>query len=241
MKAKLIEHIEAFLDGQISREELQEQAKGQEVTDLDQEIEWVKDTRIAVGAAGLRDQLQASLSKATTKETPVRRLRYLRPLMAIAASVLVLVIAYWGFLRTETNDLYAQYEYVDPGLPVLMSQSEEYELLDALTYYGEGNYAEAAEKLEQLQPTYPNNDTLTYYLAASLLYQGHPSMAEPYLNVVVAQDDSEFQERAQWLLVLSALRDEQTTLAAERLRPVLAAPDHPFFAEATRLQEAITQ
>ncbi|MEO0340830.1 MAG: hypothetical protein AAF242_16670, partial [Bacteroidota bacterium] len=164
MDAEFIEHIEDHLTGNISREDLERRAKEHGVSNLDQEIEWYQDSITAIQAAGLRNQLQDVLPKPQKREAKIRRMGPRRWIMTIAASLLVLVVAYFGFFNNGGNDLYAQFEYVDPGLPVVMSQSDDYLFNDAMSYFGEGNYKVAEEKLQQIQNSGVSSDTLTYFL-----------------------------------------------------------------------------
>jgi hypothetical protein len=241
MTAEVLEKIEEFLAGRIDREELQAVADRHEVTDLDAEIAWLRDSQVAIEAAGLRDQLRETLPAAPRAN--VRRLRPRRLLLAIAASALVLVAAALWLWRDDRpgGGLYADYEFVDPGLPVLMSQSDQYALYDALTYYGEGNYPVAIEKLRALQAAGAGSDTLQYYLGASLLYAGEPAAARTALDPVRTAPTSAFAKRAQWLWVLAALREGDRSLAAPVLEAIVADPQHPFRAEAQRLQTQWTQ
>jgi len=233
MNAELMEHIEHYLDGQISRKELQRIAQSMGVEDLGAEIQWVVNTRTAIEAAGLREQLREALPR------PQNKVRRLRTFLAIAASLLVLALTYWGITRETGSSLYLQYEYVDPGLPVLMSQSENHRLYDAMTYYGEGNYAVAAEKLRQLRREAPANDTITYYLGASSLYQGQTTDARQSLEKVLELGNSEFEARAQWLLVLTELKTQNIEATKSRLKSILGNPEHEFHAQAERLNNEL--
>jgi len=241
MNAEFIEKIEDYLEGKISREELQQLADAEGVDNLEQEIQWLQDSQIAVEAAGLRDQLQAALPKAEAQQPKVRRLKPIRTVLAIAATLLLLVIAYFAFLQQDTPELYAKYEYVDPGLPVLMSQSEDHLFYDAMTYYSEGNYAVAEAKLQQIRDQYTGSDTLLYYLGASQLYQGEAQDAQQILQQVAATESSSYSEKAEWLLVLSALRAANEAEAQRLVQQILDNPDHAFFAEAENLQEELNQ
>ena len=241
MSAEFIEKIEDYLEGKISREELQQLADAEGVEHLEQEIQWLQDSQIAVEAAGLRDQLQAALPKAEEQKPKVRRLKPIRTVLAIAATLLLLVIAYFGFLRNDTPTLYAKYEYVDPGLPVLMSQSEDHLFYDAMTYYSEGNYAVTEEKLQQIREQYTGSDTLLYYLGASQLYQGETQEAQESLQQVVATENFSYAEKAEWLLVLSALRAANETEAQRLVQQILDHSDHAFFEEAEKLQREFDQ
>ncbi len=236
MTAALIAKIEAFLEGRLSKEALQAQAEQEGVTNLDEEIKWFQDSQVAIEAAGLRDQLQEALSQPAEKKGIIRQLGPLRTGFAIAASILLLVVVYWGMQSESSTSLYATYEYVDPGLPVLMSQSDQHQLYDALSYYSEENYTVAAEKLARLLEAGTKSDTISYYLGASLLYQGKTEEAVPALTSLSEDSASPFHLRAQWLLVLAALKADQLTEAQQLLPIIVENQTHPFFEKAKQLQ-----
>ncbi len=241
MNELIIEKIEAYLEGDISREELQKVAADAGVSNLDQEIEWFKDSQVAIEAAGLRQQLQEVLPKPAKKEARVVQLRSIRRVLAVAASVLVIVVAYFGLNRGGSSSLYADYEYVDPGLPVLMSQSKDHQLYDALSYYSEGDYAVAEEKLQQIQADFPNSDTLSYYLGASLLYQGKTEAAKGPLQEVSSFENSRFHQRADWLLVMTALKEKDLEQAGTLVQRILDTPNHEFLERAKALKEELSK
>ncbi|NRB50113.1 MAG: hypothetical protein HRU41_20720 [Saprospiraceae bacterium] len=235
MNSDQFELIERFLDGEISRKELAEQLSDVSPAALEEEIAMMKSMRIAVEAAGLRDQLTAALPKAAPKQAKVRSLRSWRQGLAIAASVLVLILAYVFWPKAETEGLYAQYEYIDPGVPVLMSQSDQHAMYDALTYYSEEDYATAISKLSDLQTQGINNDTITYYLGASYLYQEQANEAIGSLARLTIEDGP-FRARAEWLTTLAALQLEDMDQVRKLLPSILADETHPFHTQAQQLQ-----
>jgi TolA-binding protein len=239
MNEILIEKIEDFLEGNLSREELQKMADSAGINNLEEEIQWFRDSQVAIEAVGLRNQLQDILPKSEKKEAKVIQFRSIRRILAVAASILVIAVAYWGLNQGGQSDLYASYEYVDPGLPVLMSQSKDHQLYDALTYYGEGNYSVAEEKLRQIQSDYPNSDTLTYYLGASLLYQGKTQAAKPALRQVSTFENSRFQQRADWLLIMTALKEKNLEEANTLVNKIISTPGHEFMERAQNLRKEL--
>ena len=241
MKTELIEQIEAFLDGEINRESLQLKAEILGVDDLDENIIWVKNARLAVEADGLRNQLKKTLPK-SEEETgkivtlPVNKWKW----TVAAAAVIIVLLGYWGTNLEGEPTLYAKYKYVDPGLPVLMSQSDDHLLYDALTYYSEGNYEVAEEKLLQIQDQYINNDTLIYYLGASQLYQGKSVSARQTLEKISAKENSKYKQDAEWLIVLTLLREENIDATKSALKVIVASQDHKFLDDATNLLKELT-
>ncbi|MCI4667862.1 MAG: hypothetical protein MRZ79_06850 [Bacteroidia bacterium] len=239
MEAELIAYIEDYLDGKSSKEELEKQAAQFEVEDLEKEIEWVRDSRLAIEMAGLREELKGIDFSATEEKKKIRSMKLWRPLMAIAAAFLLLLVVYLGIQPSENeNQLYAQYEYKVPGLPMLMSQSENYLLYDALTYYGEENYAEAARRLTDIQTQFVDNDTLLFYLGASLQYEGRVEDARKPLEKL-GQMPSSFGEQADWLLVLGSIKEDDIELAQKYLKPILENKDHAFHTQAMKLSQDV--
>lgn len=240
MSSDQFERIERFLDGEISRKELAEQLSDVSSAALEEEIALIKSMRIAVESAGLREQLAASLPQTATKQAKVRSLRSWRRGLAIAASVLVLILAYVFWPNPAAEGLYAQYEYIDPGVPVLMSQSNQHAMYDALTYYSEADYATAISKLSDLQTQGINNDTISYYLGASYLYQEQATAAIRSLAHLTTEDGS-FRDRAEWLTVLAALQLEDMDQVRNLLPSILTDETHPFHTQAQLLQADLQQ
>lgn len=234
MNADFFEQMEAYLDGELSKAELEAAARAAGIDDLDAELAWLRQTRLAIEAEGLKKKLHQQFSAGEKRQARVRPLwpRW----AAAAAAVLVLAVAgWWWFGRSEIPDLYAKYEFVDPGIPVLMSDTQNYELQNALSYYSEEDYAGAITQLTALRSDLPANDTLTYYLGASYLYTGQTEAAAPLLDKIAGEADSQFTLRAQWLQVLLALRSDEQATAADLARPIADSPQHPFSGEAQRL------
>jgi len=127
MTSAFIEHIEAYLHGNLSREELQRLALAEGIQDLDAEIEWVRDMTLAIETEGLKQHLSATLPDPAQLDKSLRgdRLRKLRIPIALAASIVILIVVYFGQQRSE-EQLYRRFAYQDPGLPLRMSQSATY-------------------------------------------------------------------------------------------------------------------
>jgi|GEM_PF-1109157 len=239
MNREYFDQIERFLDGEISRTDLETLFPNVAPVQLEADIAANKNMRTAIEAAGLRDQLTEILPKAaaetTTKTTKIRRLIPWKQGLAIAASFLLLALVYLAWPTSEAGSLYAKYEYIDPGLPVLMSQSDDHALYDALSYYSEADYKTAIIKFSGLQAQGISNDTITFYLGASYLYQKRAEYAAETL-IQLTEDSGPFQDQAEWLLVLTALQQEDFDQVQILLRKVLQNTAHPFYNNAQRLQ-----
>jgi len=235
-----LEKLEAFLEGEITRADLERVAKLTGVDNIDQEINWFQNSQLAIETSGVRNQLEGLFSDAEHVPEKKRAVSFVRPLLALAAIGLVVVLGYWVSSLNYEPQLYSKYLYVDPGMPILMSQSDEYHLNDAMTYYSEENYAVAIEKLGKLLPAQPTNDTIQYFLGASYLYENHIDQAIDELTIVSQDSNSIFKAKAEWLLVMTALRRDDMDKVHELLDPILSHVDHPYIDQAMLLSQELS-
>jgi TolA-binding protein len=238
MSPDLIEKIESFLVGDIDRNELETFAQEQSISDLEEKINWVKNSHLAVEAAGLQNQLQTLFGAEEKKEVKVRKLGVTKKSWAAAAAVLILVSGFWVFNKPSHMNLYAKYQYKDTGLPVVMGQSEDYTFDDAMTYFTEENYKEAAAKFGALNKVI-QSDTLSYYLGVSLSYSDNVETAKTHLNEVAKNINSTFKEKAEWALVLADLKEKNWKAVRLKLAPIIENDDHQFYTQAKELLSKI--
>lgn len=247
MNVDHIQKIDEYIQGEITYDELSAYAQAHGLEDLEEKIEWVRRAGIAVEAHGVRDQIQQIMSRAdeagASKQTG--RVISMKPpkwIIGIAASALLVLAGYLVFFGENQYDKqFAAYEYVDPGLPVVMSQSDNYALYDALSYFGEENYKVSIEKLSGMQAEGTDTDTISFYLGASLLYEDQPQSAQSELQKVIDTPSSKFTEKAEWLLVMCALKSEDVESAKSQLNSIVSDPDHTFHERAKELLDQLNQ
>ncbi len=241
MNVEDIQKIDEYIQGEITFDELSAYAQTHNLEDLEEKIAWVRRAGIAVEAQGVRDQIQQIMSRAdevsTAKQTG--RVISMKPpkwIIGIAASALIVLAGYLVFFGENNYDnQFAAYEYVDPGLPVVMSQSDNYALYDALSYFGEENYKVSIEKLSAMQAEGADTDTISFYLGASLLYEDQPESAQRQLQNVLDTPSSKFTEKAEWLLVMCALKSDDVPGAKSHLNSIVNQTDHSFHGKAKEL------
>lgn len=234
-----IERIEAYIAGDLSKSDLQEFARRHKINNIDEDVQWVRDVRSAADLAGVRDQLQ-QITSAPKQEASIRTMTPWSRIMAIAAGFLLLVFFYAVYTQMETSGpSYEAFAYEDPGIPIQMSQSPNYRLFDALTYYSEENYEKTILQLQELRTDLPENDTLQYFLGASLLYEDQPVAARRAFEPVLNTENPRFAERIQWLYALTYLRADDPQGARVALQPILAQEDHAFHDRAQALTDAL--
>lgn len=188
----------------------------------------------AVEAEGLRAELESihtELYRAVAKKGN-------QPLfLAMAASIAVLIgFSLWYFGQTNgASDLYAQYSYTDPGLPVPMSATDSYDFYDAMVDYKTENYSQAIKKWEMLLESEPQNDTLNYYLGAAYFNLESFDEAVPFLKETAEKEGSFFKFKAEYLIFLSNLKRGKTEVVLN----FEVTTGSPFEADIKAIQESL--
>ena len=244
MNPEIFEHIESYLAGSLTRDELEELAQTLGVENLQEQIDFVKAVPVAFEINDVRDQIKQLVQAENNQSSSGGRLLSLRRanwIIGIAASVLIVVGVFWFSQdRSGEGTWLDTYHFQDPGIPVVMSTSDNYELYDALSYYSEGNYATTIDKLLTLQET-QQSDTITYYLATSYYYSTQENNAVRLFEDVASNVNSNFQQRAQWFLTLIALNQNRLEDAQSILEEIKSNPDHSFYDKAVDLSESLNK
>ncbi|MFN3996391.1 tetratricopeptide repeat protein [Algoriphagus sp.] len=159
-------------------------------------------------------------------EAKIRKIYNNKVWVVAAVFVGVVLFSFLGYLfLRETNstelDLYSAYFYADPGLPVVMSSSENYEFYDGMVSYKEGNYEEAIAIWSLLPDLKLNSDTLRYYLGVAHMNLNQFEEAADYLGWVTSDPQSEFQTKAIWYRALINIRQNEINQAIELLEVLL--------------------
>ena len=242
MTEQEFDQIEAHLNGEIDFASLTTGKSDAEVEALRAEVAAQREARLAVSVASLRQDLADIHGRATAADTdansqknPAAKVRSLNRWLAIAAAVLIAIGAGFWLLDSKENDrLLARHAYEDPGLPVVMGITDNRVFAEAMTDFKRGNYSTALPVFADLSAG-ASNDTLTYYYGATAFYTGDYVVATTPLQTVAEDDTSLFRERAEWLLALTYLAQDDRPAAKELLGRLTERPDHRFNARAQDL------
>lgn len=144
---------------------------------------------------------------------------------AIAASVAAIITAgglFWNpFAAKEENWQAAFVE--DPGLPVLMSHTENSKLSDAMNLYRQGQYSEALQAL----PT-STSDTVAYYRGIFWLKLQKPDSAVSYLDQIRKRNNSAFKQKAEYYTAMALWQGGRGAEAKPIFKQISKTQDHPF-------------
>ena len=151
----------------------------------------------------------------------------IRRLLVVAASFLVLVLAYnfWDASASQGGtDFYAQ--HFTPYKMVLNQRSSSDApntspaLTQAIEAYEQKDFATAAQAFAALHRESPNVTSLVFYQAIAELSQQKPQTAIPLLKNILAQAPPLFVEQSQWYLALAYLQMEDQVAAKKELEKI---------------------
>ena len=249
MTEQEFDQIEAHLNGEIDFAALTDGKSAEQIDMLRTEVAAQREARLAISVAALRQDLadihgQATEGNVGAAKISTAKVRPLGRWLAIAAAVLLAIGAgFWLLDRTSTGSLLADYEYQDPGLPVVMGITDDRDFAEAMTDFKRGNYATALPVFEALSAAKPANDTLRYYHGATAYYQQQYATAVPLLAEVADDPKSLFRERAEWLLAFTYLHYDgvEGGRGENALQRIADQKGHRFSEEASRLLRAMKE
>lgn len=199
------ERIEKYLLGELSSSE--RKIFEEELTEdklLKEEVENYRILMDAVEKQSMQemvDEFHSEMKYDISEESRKSWVKYL----AVAASLAAVLIAGFLLLNPSGNDkLYTKYYEVDPGLPTLMGETDNYSFMEGMVYYKSEDYKDALYTWEPLLSASPQNDTLNYYIGMAHLNREEYDKAFSSLSVV--NPSSEFYSKALWYKALTEIQ-----------------------------------
>jgi hypothetical protein len=234
---KNIERIDAYLNGEMSPEEVRAfEVEMENDAALKEAVELEQTLMDGIFAANLRAELEEIAKEERSANTggKVVRLGQWRQI-AVAASVLLLVgfFFWWNIQGGEQSPAFANIYSPDPGLPVVMGEMDEGIFNEAMVSYKEGEIQKAKTAFEVLCAG-AEVDKYCFYLAQTLIQEEKYASAVIHLEKVVADTNSDFRQKAQWHLAycLYQIGDDKYTAI---LQDISDDANHPFHKEASEL------
>lgn len=139
--------------------------------------------------------------------------------LGIAASVIFLLglSTFLLFNETKEEKLYAKYFKVDPGLPTLMGESDQYQFYNGMVSYKQGKFDEALTIWKTLDTKEISQDTLNYFKGVAFLANGQVDEAIKSLSITT-EIASSFKKEAHYYLALAYLKSENVEFAKKNLK-----------------------
>lgn len=169
-------------------------------------------------------QVASYQPQSKTHSAPAAPIRTISRWWWAAAAFVLIASGIWIFQSpTSPQRLANNFFQPDPGLPVTMSSSTQYQFYDGMVSYKEGDYKKAISTWQSLRQSNQNSDTLQYFLAMAELNQQQYNNA---LNLLLplAQSPGEWKEKASWFLAITYLQLGQPQNAQPWLQ---AIPQYP--------------
>lgn len=180
--------------------------KSETEADFKLKIEEIRLLITGVREANLASDLETFHKKVEAEKkqaTKIRRINTSKFTWWAAAAMVVIFSGMWIFYKAGNNDnIYTKFYKPDPGLPTLMSSTDNYDFEKAMVDYKMGDYAKAIASWEILLKNNPQNDSLVYFLGSAYLANKEPEKAKPLFENMLLHKESEFVSDTYWYLGL---------------------------------------
>ena len=212
--------IERYLDKQMTEEEtiafeqlLEKDADLKEQLELHQQMAaTLKGEKIHQLRAVLAETDRNWQSGDKSEEVKIRPINF-RRIIAIAATVLILVLAY-QFIFSGGGSVPSEQLFADHFQPyqMLLSQrditeDEKNVLLEkAISAYAKQDFQNASDAFEQLSQSEPENSSYLFYQAIAQLGAQKNVEAIARFEIIMANENHPFKEQARWYMALAYLK-----------------------------------
>ena len=228
--SKYDDFIQPFLDGELSREELDWFSKELESNAvLAEDIRLYREVDNAIreqDVMELRDQLDViHNSIGDTDIAPIKQTRYRKVLSYAAIASLAVLISLGVLLKVQHNKLTNQQIYqkhFEPYEVTMVYRSAESDALlsQAVDAYDAQNYILAIGLFEELLGSYPNEMEYQLSLGISYMETEQYSKANDKLQTIIDHNDNLYIEPAAWYLGFCYLHTGQNEIAREHFKDI---------------------
>lgn len=216
LREDLIEKVEDYLSGKLSKAEVIEQSGGSLSNDeFDEVVGLFEVSQSLVELEGLKEDL-ASIHQefVAEKKTPVRPIKLW---WSMAAAALIVAIAFFSGLfnnsTPEIEDYFVAYHNV------ISMRGGEASIDEAMRLYSLKNYQEAFSKFSDIQ-TDTLNDNVLFYQAISAMAIAKPKIAIENLLKLKNHDNNFFWQQTKWYLALAYWQNDQIDKAKAEFQTI---------------------
>jgi tetratricopeptide (TPR) repeat protein len=224
--------IQPFLDGELSREELDWISKELESNAvLADDIKLYREVDSAIreqDVMGLRNQLEVihnSLDEST--RNPKRVPRYRKAISYAAIASLAILISVGVLYKIQTRklsnvEIYEKYYEPYDVTMVYRSAGDNTDMLyqEARLKYEAGEFREAITLFEKLLESDPADMATTLYSGISYMEVEQYNQADKSFSKIIAHDDNLFIEQAEWYLGFCYLMTNETGKARKHFEKI---------------------
>jgi len=217
---ELQEYIEQYLDDQLTIDE-KDAFEERLLNDAEfkEEVEIAKEIISGIEGASFRKQM-ALIHEEETKgaNQQIKPAINLNWIYGIAATITLVIIAWWLLPQTLSNDALFD-RHFQPYGSLLSVRGDNYTGLEkAMKYYGKGQFAEAIELLEKdVSDKYIIDQK--FYLGISYLGLKKPKQAITHFENCL-KEGNKYKWQIKWYLGLAYILDNQYELAIQLLEQI---------------------
>jgi tetratricopeptide (TPR) repeat protein len=246
--SKYDEYIQPFLDGELSREELDWFNKELESNAvLAEDIKLYREVDSAIreqDVMDLRDQLDVihnSIGDPTTEPGQHSRIRKVLSYGAIAS--LAILISFGIMLKVQhkklTNEQIYQRHYEPYEVTLVYRSGETQSLLNlAQTKYDARDYDGAIKIYEQILSNKPEDMVANLYSGISYFEEKQYSKAENRFETIIDHNDNLFIEQAEWYLGFCYLQTGRNDMARAHFKEI-SKGDGSYSKKAKKIMRSI--
>lgn len=175
------------------------------------------------------------------KVVPQAKRRTLAPILAIAASLLlVLSVAFWVINSPQSaEELYLAYYEPYPSMFSSRSATSEQALMEANEHYIHRTYGQALLGFEKLLQDQPDNAKLLLVSGICQMEEGKLEEAKTKFQKIIDNNDLYLLDQAIWYMALVELKQNNESAAQKLLKELVAKPKADRKAKAEKLLEAL--
>ncbi|HMQ46325.1 MAG TPA: tetratricopeptide repeat protein [Saprospiraceae bacterium] len=248
---ELYDTIENYLQNRLSESEktaFEQRIKSE--PDLATEVEAHRTAQEAIEfqiAEQMRADFKAWGASATKSASATKgRIVAIRRVWAVAASVLLLIAAvgYWQIQQRFSSDALANAFYDQTELSETRGlDTPKNTLSEAVEAIRNQQYEQAIQQLNTISDTSSYAADAQYLMAVAHFEAGHPEQGTSILQQLQNNSDQLLSEKADWLLLLTYLKNGQKTTPEfnNLLEKISQDSNHAFYPKAKALKQKLDQ
>ncbi|NND07928.1 MAG: hypothetical protein HKN87_16235 [Saprospiraceae bacterium] len=222
---KDLQLIEDFLHQNLSsadREEVEKRIANDPLFKTHLQIVRDLPSAVAVDTEGFKQDLEKVMQSEGSSSGKIRRLPLRRIMLAVAATVAIVLAINFLVQDASPDQLFAQHFQMPPeNISVRSDAAVDESLTTALEAYSTNNHEIAASNFEQFLEEHPDEQAARFFYSLSLMAQEQHATAEENL-LKLTTEESMYRTSAQWYLGLLYLKLQNQDQASNYLKELAA-------------------
>lgn len=202
LKEELIEKVERYLSGKLSREEVEDE-KGEALSteEFDEAVNLFEASRDLIELNGLREDLRSIhreyiAENSDQKSGRGKSVAWVWVTLAVAATALLITL--FSGLFTQSTPVFDDYFVAYPD--IISMRGEEGDIYEAMQFYSSQKYDEALRVFDEIKI---DSQDLLFYQAIAAMAITDFDRAVKNLELLLAQSENTYWQQTRWFLGLA--------------------------------------